>query len=161
MSKNCLQIQKEILSSDGVFSPAIERHCAGCENCRRLKFDWQLVGRAGTSPEIRLTNDFAVITAARKFTRSRKRQVMIRRVLGYAAAAASGIAALYTVMFHEELSAATDNIFRKAWNWDTFEERVFVLDTATEISRQDITVGSSNNDELDEFIEKEISVNNI
>lgn len=161
MNDNCLQIQKEILASNGFFGTAIEQHCAACESCRRLKADWQLVGQARSSPEISLTNDFAVITAARKFARSQKRQIAIRRVLGYAAAAASGIAALYTVMFHEQLSDATNNIFQKSWNWDTFEERIFVLDTAAEVSRQDITIGSSKNDDLNEFIEKEIRVNNI
>ncbi|MFA7184379.1 MAG: hypothetical protein WC082_05775, partial [Victivallales bacterium] len=81
-----------------------------------------------------------------------KRQVMIRRVLGYTAAAASGIAALYTVIFGGEMPR---NVFYRYWNWDSFEEKLFVLDTAAEVSLLDITV---RNDPLNQFIEKEIDI---
>ncbi len=161
MNNNCSQMQEKILSSNGVFSPEIEQHCARCESCRRLQENWHLLSRAKSVPEISLTNDFAIITAARKYAKSQKRQITIRRVLGYAAAAASGIAAVYTVMFHGPLTAAPNDIFHKSWNWDTFEERIFVLDTAVEVSQQDITIGSASNDALDEFIETEINIKNI
>lgn len=161
MKNDCSQMQEEILSSDGVFSLEVEQHCAGCESCRKVRKNWHLLCRVKSAPEISLSNDFAIITAARKYARSQKRQINIRRVLGYAAATASGIAAVYSVMFHGPLPSASNEMFRKSWNWDTFEERVFVLDTATEISQQDITIGSTDNDALDEFIETEINIKNI
>ncbi|MFA6716194.1 MAG: hypothetical protein WCS27_12505 [Victivallaceae bacterium] len=152
MKNNCSQTQAEILSSNGVFSRAVEEHCAECENCRLLKQDWTLFCRPETAPEVPLKNDFAVIRTAQKLAKSRKRQVMIRRVLGYTAAAASGIAALYTVIFGGEMPR---NVFYRYWNWDSFEEKLFVLDTAAEVSLLDITV---RNDPLNQFIEKEIDI---
>jgi predicted anti-sigma-YlaC factor YlaD len=161
MNNNCSKIQEEILSSNVVFSPAIEEHCANCESCRQLKQDWQLLSQVKSTPEISLTNDFAVIRTAQKFSKSQKRQILIRRVFGYAAAVASGIAAIYTVMFQGQLPNTANDIFRNSWDWDTFEERIFVLDTAAEISQQDITIGSSKNEALNEFIETEINIENI
>ena len=161
MKNICPEIQEEILSSEGVFSTATEEHCASCENCRQAKQDWQLLSRIKPEPKIALTNDFAVIRAAQKFSRSQRIQVAIRRGLGYAAATASGIAAIYTVMFQGDLPSRSNEIFNKAWHWDTFEEKIFVLDTAAEISRQDITIGTPKDDALNKFIEKEIIIEQI
>jgi len=161
MRKNCKQIQEEIFSCDGVFNAAIEEHCADCESCHQVKLDWKLFSEFKPAPAIALTNDFVIIRAAQKFSRNQRIQVAIRRGLGYAAATASGIAAIYTVMFHGPLSNAPNDIFQKAWNWDTFEERVFVLDTAAEVSRQDITIGTSKDEALDKFIETEINFEQI
>jgi hypothetical protein len=47
------------------------------------------------------------------------------------------------------------NVFYRYWNWDSFEEKLFVLDTAAEVSLLDITV---RNDPLNQFIEKEIDI---
>jgi len=161
MKKNCSQMQKEILASEGVFSTAVEKHCTDCASCLQAKQDWQLLSRIKPEPEIALTNDFAIIRAAQNFVKSQKLQISIRRWLGYAAATASGIAAIYTVMFHGPLPNATNDIFRKAWNWDTFEERIFVLDTAAEVSRQDITIGTPKDEALNKFIENEIIIEQI
>ncbi|MCK4981426.1 MAG: hypothetical protein KAS17_00810 [Victivallaceae bacterium] len=161
MKKICSEIQEKILSSEGIFSTAIEGHCVDCASCRQLKQDWQLLSQIKPEPKIALTNDFAVIRAAQKFSRSQRIQVAIRRGLGYAAATASGIAAIYTVMFHGPLPDTANDIFNKAWNWDNFEEKVFVLDTATEVSRQDITIGASKDVALDKFIETEINIEQI
>ena len=162
MKKKCQQIQKEILASNGIFNSIIEEHCADCKTCRQTKQDWKLFAGIKAAPKISLTNDFAIIRAAQKFSKSQRIQVAIRRGLGYAAATASGIAAIYTVMFHGPLSNNTNDIFNKAWNWDTFEEKVFVLDTATEVSSQDITIGdTSKDDALNKFIENEIIIEQI
>lgn len=161
MKNICKQMQEEILSCDGVFNAAIEEHCADCENCHQVKQDWKLFGQLKPTPKIALTNDFAIIRAAQKYSRSQRIQVAIRRGLGYAAATASGIAAIYTVMFHGPLSNAPNDIFSKAWNWDTFEERIFVLDTAAEVSKQDITIGTSKDEALNKFIETEINIEQI
>jgi hypothetical protein len=138
----CSQVQREILASGDFLSPAIESHCRDCEACRRVKDDWRLLRDAKNIPDIPLSNDFVVITAARKLSKSRRIQVAVRRFLGYTAATASGIAAIYTVVFNGQMPGAGNDVFSKAWNWDSFEEKVFVLDTATEISRQDIKFGS-------------------
>ena len=141
----CSQVQKEILASGDFLGPAIESHCKECESCCRVKNDWQLLRDAKNVPDIPLSNDFAVITAARKLNKSRKIQVAVRRFLGYTAATASGIAAIYTVLFNGQVPNSGNDVFGKAWNWDSFEEKVFVLDTATEISRQDIKFSSWKN----------------
>ena len=138
----CSQVQREILASGNFLSPAIESHCKECEACRRVKDDWQLLRDAKNIPDIPLSNDFAVITAARKLNKSRRIQVAVRRFLGYTAATASGIAAIYTVLFNGQMPSSGKDVFSKAWNWDSFEEKVFVLDVATEISRQDIKFSS-------------------
>jgi len=161
MKKICKQVQEEILSCDGVFNAAIEEHCADCESCHQVKQDWKLFAELKPAPAIALTNDFAIIRTAQKYSRSQRIQVAIRRGLGYAAATASGIAAVYTVMFHGPLSNAPNDIFNKAWNWDAFEERIFVLDTATEVSKQDITIGTSKDEALNKFIETEINIEQI
>ena len=161
MKNICPEIQEEILSSEGIFSTAIEEHCVNCTSCRQTKQDWQLLSRIKPEPKIALTNDFAVIRAAQKFSRNQRIQVAIRRGLGYAAATASGIAAIYTVMFHGPLPNATNDILRKSWNWDTFEERIFVLDTAAEVSKQDITIGTSKDEALNTFIDNEIIIEQI
>jgi predicted anti-sigma-YlaC factor YlaD len=161
MKKICSEIQEEILSSEDVFSTAIEKHCVDCASCRQVKQDWQLLSQIKPEPEIALTNDFAVIRAAQKFSRSQRLQITIRRSLGYAAATASGIAAIYTVMFHGPLPNAANDVLRKSWNWDTFEERIFVLDTAAEVSKQDITIGTSKDEALNTFIENEIIIEQI
>ncbi len=161
MKKKCSQMQKEILASDGMFTAAIEEHCADCENCHQVKQDWKLFTTLKSSPKIALTNDFNVIRAAQKFSKSQRIQVAIRRGFGYAAATVSGIAAIYTVMFHGPLTNAPNDIFHQSWNWDSFEERVFVLDTALEISSQDITIGTSKNGTLDDFTETEINFEQI
>lgn len=139
MKKNCSRIQAEILASDGFLSQMVEQHCAKCENCRSLKQKWLRLRGLEPAAEIPLKNDFAVIRAAQKLAASRKRQVLIRRILGYTAAAASSLAAVYTVIFGGEIA---ENVFNRYWNWDSFEERIFVLDTAAEVSLQDITVKS-------------------
>ncbi len=161
MKNNCQQIQEEILSCNGDFTVAIEEHCADCKNCRQAKQNWQLLAGTKARPKIALTNDFAIIRAAQKFSRSQRIQVAIRRGLGYAAATASGIAAIYTIMFQGDLPSRSNEIFNKAWHWDTFEEKVFVLDTAAEVSHQDITIGTPKDDALNKFIEKEIIVEQI
>lgn len=161
MKNICTQIQGEILSCDGAFTAAIEEHCADCESCHQVKQDWKLFVELKPAPKISLTNDFAIISAAQKYSRSQRIQVAIRRGLGYAAAAASGIAAIYTVMFHGPLTDSSNEIFQKAWNWDNFEEKVFVLDTAAEVSRQDITIGTSKDEALNKFIETEINLDQI
>lgn len=161
MKKNCSQMQKEILASDGIFTSVIEEHCADCESCHQLKLDWKLFAALKSSPKIALTNDFNIIKAAQKFSRSQRIQVAIRRGFGYAAATVSGIAAIYTVMFHGPLANTQNDIFHQSWNWDSFEERVFVLDTAVEVSSQDITIGTSKDDTSNDFIETEINFEQI
>ncbi len=162
MKNICKEIQEKILSCDGVFTAEIEEHCADCENCHHLKMDWKMFSELESTAKIPLTNDFAVIRTAQRFSKSQRLQIAVRRGLGYAAATVSGIAAAYAIMFNMAMSDASNEAFRKAWNWDTFEEKVFVLDTATEISRQDITIGTvSKNDELDKFIEDEITIEQI
>lgn len=161
MKNKCQQIQKEILSCNGNFTAAIEKHCADCKDCRRAKQNWKLFSELKKKPKMPLTNDFAVIRAAQKFSRSQRVQIAIRRGLGYAAATVSTIAAAYAVMFNIAMADASNKAFNKAWHWDAFEEKVFVLDTAAEISRQDITIGASKDDALDKFIEKEIIVEQI
>ena len=138
----CSQVKREILASGDFLSPAIEAHCQECEACCHVKEDWQLLRDVKNTPDVPITNDFAVITAARKLNKSRRIQVAVRRFLGYTAATASGIAAIYTVLFNGQMPDAGNDIFSKAWSWDSFEEKVFVLDTATEISRQDIKFSS-------------------
>lgn len=160
MNNKCQQIREEILSCDGNFTAAIEEHCADCKECRRAKQNWKLFSGLRKKPKIALSNDFAVITAARKFSRSQRIQVAIRRGLGYAAATVSTIAAAYAIMFNIAMADASTRAFNQAWHWDSFEEKVFVLDTAAEISRQDITIGQKD-DALDKFIEKEIVVEQI
>jgi hypothetical protein len=161
MKNNCQQIQEQILSCNGDFTAAIEEHCADCKNCRQTKQNWELLAVTKVRPKITLTNDFAIIRAAQRFSRSQRIQVAIRRGLGYAAATVSGIAAVYAVMFNIASSNISNNALRKAWHWDSFEEKVFVLDTAAEISRQDITIGTPKDDALNKFIEKEIIVEQI
>lgn len=162
MKNECQQIQKEILASNGAFTAAIEEHCADCETCRQTKQNWNLFAGIKAAPEIALTNDFAIIRAAQRFSRSQRIQIAIRRGFGYAAATVSGIAAVYAVMFHIALTNNSNEILSKAWNWDTFEEKVFVLDTAAEVSRQDITIGeTSKDDALNKFIETEINFEQI
>ena len=158
MKKNCSQMQKEILASNGVFTTAIEEHCADCENCNQVKQDWKLFDGLKATPEIPLTNDFNIIRTAQKYSKSQRIQVAIRRGFGYAAATVSGIAAAYAIMFHGLLADTSANALRNAWNWDSFEEKVFVLDTAAEISHQDITIGGASKDKaLNNFIETEIN----
>ncbi len=161
MKKKCSQMQKKILSSNCAFIPAIEKHCANCMSCRQVKQNWELLKQLKSVTKIPLTNDFAIIRMAQKFSKSQKRQVTIRRILGYSAAAVSGIAAIYTIMLHGLSPADSDDIFRKSWNWDNFEEKIFILDTAAAVSHQDITIGSSKNAALNEFIEKEIDIEQI
>jgi len=159
MKTKCLQMQKEILASDGFFTAAIEEHCADCDNCHQVKLDWKMLSTVTAVPDIPLTNDFAIIRAAQKHSRNQRLQVAIRRGFGYAAATVSGIAAVYAVMFHMALANTSNDAFKKAWNWDSFEEKIFVLDVATEISRQDITIGNTPKDDtLDNFIETEINI---
>lgn len=160
MKNKCQQIQEEILSCDGSFTAEIEEHCADCKDCRRAKQNWKLFSGLKKKPKIALTNDFAVIRAAQKFSTSQRIQVAIRRGLGYAAATVSTIAAAYAVMFNIAMTEASNKAFNQAWHWDTFEEKVFVLDTAAEISRQDITIGRKD-EALNKFIEKEIVVEQI
>jgi predicted anti-sigma-YlaC factor YlaD len=155
MKDDCSRMQAQILASDGFFSRALEEHCAKCENCRGLKQNWLELSSMEPEVEVPLKNDFAVIRAAQKLAAGRKRQVLIRRILGYTAAAASGIAAIYTVIFGSEI---TENVFHRYWKWDSFEEKLFVLDTATEVSLLDITV---KNDPVNQFIEKEITIEEI
>ena len=161
MKNICSEIQEKILSSENVFNTAIEKHCAECSTCSQFKQDWLLLRRTKPEPQIALTNDFTVLREAQKFAGTRKLQISIRRWLGYAAATASGIAALYTVMFHGPSPNAANGIFQKAWNWDTFEEQLFVLDTAAEVSRQDITIGTSEDEPLNKFIENELNIEQI
>jgi hypothetical protein len=158
MKKDCSQIQKEMLACNGAFTAVIEEHCADCESCLQIKQDWKLFADLKPTPEIPLSNDFAIIRAAQKYSRSQRIQVAIRRGFGYAAATVSGIAAVYAVMFHGPMTNTSNDVFHKAWSWDSFEERVFVLDTAAEVSRQDITIGDDSKDEaLNNFIETEIN----
>ena len=161
MKSKCQQIQAEILSCNGDFTAAIEEHCADCKDCRQAKENWKLFAEVRKKPEIALTNDFAIIRAAQNFSRSQRIQIAIRRGLGYAAATVSAIAAAYAIMFNIAMAEASNEIFSKAWHWDSFEEKVFVLDTAAEISRQDITISTSKDDALNKFIEKEIVVEQI
>lgn len=156
MKNKCSQVQREILASNGIFRQAVDEHCAECESCRNLKQDWYLFGNITPEQEIPLSNDFAVRRAAQKLAAGRKREVIVRRILGYTAAAASGFAALYTIIFGQMPNTANE-VYRKAWNWDSFEEKVFILDTATAVSRQDIAIGSARNKTLNEFIEAEIN----
>jgi len=162
MKKDCSQMQKEILACNGVFNVAIEEHCADCESCYQFKKDWKLFDELKAAPAIALTNDFAIIRAAQKYSKSHRIQVAVRRGLGYAAATVSGIAAAYAVMFHGPMANTSNDILNKAWNWDSFEERVFVLDTAVEVSHQDLTIGEVPKDEaLNKFIETEINFDEI
>ena len=162
MKNKCRQIQEEILSCDGTFTSAIEEHCADCRDCRRAKQNWKLFSGIKPAPEITLTNDFAIIRAAQKFSMAQRIQVAIRRGLGYAAATVSTIAAAYAIMFNMAMTDTSHKAFNKAWHWDTFEEKVFILDTATEVSSQDITIGeTSKDDALNKFIENEINIEQI
>jgi hypothetical protein len=161
MKKDCLKVQEQILSSNSNFSDEVELHCSKCEPCRNMKEDWALLSIAKFQPEIPLANDFAIIRIAQKRAKSQKRQIILRRVLGYAAAAASGIAAIYTVIFNTPMSNNSSQLLQQYWNWDSFEEKIFVLDTAAEVSQQDLTVGSTSDEALDEFIENEINISNI
>ena len=162
MKNKCQQIQEEILSCDGTFTAAIEEHCADCESCHKVKQDWKLFAGIKSTPEIALTNDFAIIRAAQKYSTAQRIQVAIRRGLGYAAATVSTIAAAYAIMFNMAMAEASHEAFSKAWHWDAFEEKVFILDTAAEVSRQDITIGeTSKDDALNKFIENEITIEQI
>ncbi len=161
MKNKCQQIQKEILSCNGNFTANVEEHCADCKICRQTKQNWKLFSELKNKPKIALLNDFAVIRAAQKFSRSQRIQIAVRRGLGYAAATVSAIAAAYAIMFNIAMADASNKVFNQAWHWDSFEEKVFVLDTAAEISRQDITIGASKDDALNKFIEKEIIIEQI
>lgn len=152
MKDDCSRIQAEILASDGFFSQTVEQHCKKCKDCRNMKQKWLDLSGLESAAEVPLKNDFAVIRAAQKLTSNRKRQVLIRRILGYTAAAASSMAAVYTVIFGGDIA---DNVLHRYWHWDSFEERLFVIDTATEVSLLDITV---KNDPLSQFIEEEITI---
>lgn len=158
--KNCSKIQEEILSANSSFSEEIEAHCAKCDNCRELKNDWAKLADAPLAPAVPISNDFAIIRAAQKHTKNQKNQILFRRIVGYAAAAVSGAAAIYTIIFNYQVPA-NNNIYQKSWDWDNFEEKAFVLDTAAEVSAQDFVVGSVDNEALNDFVENEIDIKTI
>ncbi|QSH41560.1 hypothetical protein P0136_07390 [Lentisphaerota bacterium ZTH] len=161
MKDKCNKIQEEILSSGSEFSQRVRTHCKTCSECRNFLEDWRLLA----STELPLTDpplskDFEILKHARERSKSIRRRVTLRRLIGYTAAAAS-MAAAFIVTCSEYNSVKAEKKYLQQWSWNNFESQVFKLDTEVEISRQMLTMSNNNDNALQSYVNNEINLENL